>query len=115
MARAQVTKAGAVLAATALAWLAASHFSHESATLERLELLLGARDSGGSPAATEADAPSSTPVAAAPGAATDDLPACDSPREGTPLVVMATTMGHTKNEFKRQVQRNVLRLSLIHI
>ena len=40
-----------------------------------------------------------------------DLPACerDSPREGTPLVVMATTMGHTKNEFKRQVQRNVLR------
>ena len=44
MARAQVTKAGAVLAATALAWLAASHFSHESATLElqraSMELLL---------------------------------------------------------------------------
>ena len=103
MARAQVTKAGAVLAATALAWLAASHFSHESATLElllhqqqqtlQLLQLLGARDSGGSPAATEADAPSptpvapsSTPVAAAPGAATDaclsaSLPGLSLPAE----------------------------------
>ena len=100
MARAQVTKAGAVLAATALAWLAASHFSHESATLELLLhqqqqtlQLLGARDSGGSPAATEADAPSptpvapsSTPVAAAPGAATDaclsaSLPGLSLPAE----------------------------------